>query len=67
MDELPAACESLGMTRPLLVTDPGLRDLPMTAKLLAANRSAGITTTVYSDSQRKPGGAQCHRRCRHVS
>ena len=54
MDELPAACESLGMTRPLLVTDPGLRDLPMTAKLLAANRSAGITTTVYSDVKGNP-------------
>ncbi len=54
MDELPAACEALGLTRPLLVTDPGLRDLPMTAKLLAAIRSAGITTTVYSDVKGNP-------------
>ena len=32
--ELPAACALLGIRRPLLVTDEGLRDAPMTAKAL---------------------------------
>ncbi len=32
--ELPEACQSLGMTRPLLVTDPGLAGLPMVADAL---------------------------------
>src|SRR5690348_16271921 len=30
--ELPAACERLGVTRPLLVTDEGLREAPMVAR-----------------------------------
>ena len=54
IDELPGACRSLGMTRPLLVTDPGLLELPMTAGALGANRSAGIATTVYSDVKGNP-------------
>ncbi len=54
IDELPDACESLSVNRPLLVTDPGLCDLPMTEKLLATNQSAGITTTVYSDVKGNP-------------
>ena len=54
IDELPGACRSLGMTRPLLVTDPGLLELPMTAGVLGANRSAGIATTVYSDVKGNP-------------
>ena len=32
--ELPDACEELGIMRPLLVTDPGLRDSPMIRKAL---------------------------------
>ena len=33
--ELPAVCKELGMKRPLLVTDPGLRKLPMIESALA--------------------------------
>jgi hypothetical protein len=29
ISELADACRALGMTRPLLATDPGLKDLPM--------------------------------------
>ena len=39
--ELPAAAAELGMSRPLLVTDPGLARLPVTA---ADNRVVGIVT-----------------------
>ena len=33
--ELPECCRSLGMERPLLVTDPGLAKLPLVADALA--------------------------------
>ena len=39
--ELPRACKSLGMSRPLLVTDPGLAALPMIAEAVAANDGGG--------------------------
>ena len=38
--ELPAVCRELGMKRPLLVTDPGLRKLPMIASALASLKNA---------------------------
>ena len=41
--ELPEACRSLGMARPLLVTDEGLAALPIVAEALAALRGAGLT------------------------
>ena len=40
--ELPDACKSLGMKRPLLVTDPGLAKLPMVQDALASLGSAGL-------------------------
>ena len=39
--KLAAACRSLGMTRPLLVTDPGLAGLPMVTDAIAANAAGG--------------------------
>ena len=36
--ELPDACKSLGMKRPLLVTDPGLAKLPMVSEALSASK-----------------------------
>jgi len=54
--ELAEACKSLGMTRPLLVTDPGLADLPMVADALAANQAAGLPTALFSDVKPNPVG-----------
>ncbi len=54
--ELPRACKSLGMTRPLLVTDPGLAALPMIADAVAANDAAGLPTAVFSDVKPNPVG-----------
>lgn len=34
LQELPEACRELGMARPLLVTDPGLKDLPPVERAL---------------------------------
>ena len=54
--ELPRACKSLGMTRPLLVTDPGLAALPMVAEAVAANEAAGLPTAVFSEVKPNPLG-----------
>lgn len=54
--ELPAACRSLGMTRPLLVTDPGLAALPMVAEAVRLNAEAGLPTGLFSDVQANPVG-----------
>ena len=52
--ELPAACRELGMQRPMLVTDEGLRSVPMVASALASCRDAGLGCEVFSDVQANP-------------
>jgi alcohol dehydrogenase class IV len=54
--ELAEACQSLGMAKPLLVTDPGLAGLPMVADALAANQAAGLPTALFSDIKPNPVG-----------
>ena len=54
--ELPAACRELGMTRPLLVTDPGLAALPLVAEAVARCADAGLDVAVFSDVQGNPTG-----------
>ncbi len=54
--ELPSACKSLGMSRPLLVTDPGLAKLPMVSDALAANETAGLPSGLFSDVKPNPVG-----------
>ena len=52
--ELPAACKQLGMRHPLLVTDPGLANLPMVHLALAQVQSAGLDCEVFCDIQPNP-------------
>jgi alcohol dehydrogenase class IV len=54
--ELPAVCQEVGMRKPLLVTDPVLRQLPMIATALASLRVAGLGDAVFSDIQANPVG-----------
>jgi alcohol dehydrogenase class IV len=54
--ELAAACRDAGMRRPLLVTDPGLRTLPMIARALASLKEAGLGDAVFSDIRPNPVG-----------
>ena len=54
--ELPAACKELGLQRPLLVTDPGLRALPMIADAMQALRGVGLGDAVFSDIRANPVG-----------
>jgi len=55
--ELPQACAELGMKRPLVVTDPGLADLPMVTAALENCRSEGLEATLFSDIKGNPTGA----------
>ncbi len=52
--ELHQACRELGMSAPLLVTDPGLAQLPMVTQAAAALRAAGLKCAVFSDVQGNP-------------
>jgi alcohol dehydrogenase class IV len=52
--ELPEACRTLGMQRPLIVTDPGLAKLPMIANALKVLSDGGLTAAVFSDIQPNP-------------
>ncbi len=52
--KLAEACASLGIHRPLLVTDPGLAKLPMIANAVETCRSAGLHCVVYSDVRPNP-------------
>src|SRR5258706_13146978 len=54
--ELPAVCKELGIKRPLLVTDPGLRKLPMVDDVLASLRNGGLGDAVFSAIRANPGG-----------
>ncbi len=54
--ELPEACRAAGMTRPLLVTDPGLAALPMVHDAVARNAAAGLPTAVFSAIRSNPVG-----------
>ncbi|MCB9764063.1 MAG: iron-containing alcohol dehydrogenase [Alphaproteobacteria bacterium] len=54
---LPDACRSLGMSRPLLITDPGLAKLPLVPQTVALNEAAGLPTGVFSQVRANPVGA----------
>ena len=54
--ELPAACDTLGIRRPLLVTDRGLASAAMTTQALQALASADKTAGLFSDVQGNPVG-----------
>jgi alcohol dehydrogenase class IV len=52
--ELPELCRTLGMHRPLLVTDAGLARLPMVSDTVRLCAGEGIGCAVYSQVQANP-------------
>ncbi len=52
--ELPEACAAAGMKRPLLVTDRGLADLPITRDTLDILDSAGLGRALFSEVDPNP-------------
>ncbi|MBV6272928.1 iron-containing alcohol dehydrogenase [Alcaligenaceae bacterium CGII-47] len=71
IQELPQYCRQLGMTRPLLITDPGLAGLPMVAAAVAACTQAGLACDIFSDIKGNPtgsnvdNGVKAYRAARH--
>ncbi|AMM84017.1 iron-containing alcohol dehydrogenase [Martelella sp. AD-3] len=52
--ELAAACKSLGMANPLLVTDKGLASLPITRNALKILSEEGLDAALFSDVDPNP-------------
>ena len=52
--ELPEALKAAGIARPLLVTDAGLVNLPVTQRVLGLLKDAGIQTGVFADVKPNP-------------
>lgn len=56
INELGDACKSVGIKRPLFVTDRGLKELPVTSSALAHLKSAGMEQALFSDVDMNPTG-----------
>lgn len=56
ISEIADACRTAGITRPLLVTDKGLRNLPITVSTLELLQSADLGNHVFSDVDMNPSG-----------
>ncbi len=52
--ELAEACRTAGMDRPLLVTDAGLAELPITKRALDLLEVAGLPAVMFSNVQSNP-------------
>jgi len=52
--ELPAACLQAGIKNPLLVTDRGLADLPVTVATLDILEQAGFDRALFADVDPNP-------------
>ena len=55
--KLSRACDAAGITRPLVVTDPGLAKLPAVATALAALRDGGLEPALFTDVRPNPVAA----------
>ena len=60
INELPEACAQAGMKRPLLVTDKGLADLPITQATLDIMEAAGLGRGMFSDVDPNPSEINLH-------
>jgi len=54
--ELPDVCKNLGITAPLIITDPGLAVLPMVSIVQNACVESGLSCGVFSNIQANPTG-----------
>lgn len=56
ISELAGLCAELNMKRPLLVTDRGLAEMPMTAHILKQLQDVGLNVALFSDMRPNPIG-----------
>ena len=54
IEELPDACAQAGIQRPLLVTDRGLAELPITQATLEVMKDAGLGSGLFADVDPNP-------------
>ena len=54
ISELPDACRASGIERPLMVTDAGLAQLPITDETLSVLKDAGMNPGLFSDVKPNP-------------
>ncbi|ABC32965.1 Alcohol dehydrogenase, class IV [Hahella chejuensis KCTC 2396] len=54
--ELPELCRNLGMRSPLLITDPGLKSLPMVQSAIGLCQDVGLQCGLFADIQGNPTG-----------
>ena len=54
ISELSDACLTVGIKKPLLVTDRGLADLPITERAMDLLRSAGLNPVIFSEVDPNP-------------
>jgi len=54
INELPDACVAAGISKPLLVTDKGLADLPITANVIKLMSSNGLGDGLFADCDPNP-------------
>jgi alcohol dehydrogenase class IV len=57
VNELADACKTASITRPLIVTDSGLRDGPIIEQVKTLLVDAGLKAPVFSDVKGNPAGA----------
>ncbi len=69
--ELPDACRELGMSRPLLVTDPGLAAMAMIAEASERCSDVGLECAIFSEVRANPveanvqGGVEIFQEGKH--
>jgi len=56
LNELPFVCKSLGIRKPLLVTDSGLAEVPFVERAMALIKAEGMGVTLFSDVKSNPSG-----------
>ena len=61
LSELGMCCLELNMRNPLLVTDPGLVELPIVKEAQSACASEELSCSVFSDVQPNPTGTNVER------
>lgn len=54
--DLPALCREVGISRPLVVTDPGLAALPIVKAVASSLDESGLPSAVFSDVRGNPVG-----------
>ncbi|MSO70176.1 MAG: iron-containing alcohol dehydrogenase [Alphaproteobacteria bacterium] len=54
--ELAEACGVVGLKRPLLVSDPGLKESAMVQNAIAANAKTGLSTGLFANVRPNPTG-----------